>query len=144
MALGSDPIASIKRLRTIAKKQDKFAFANLTGERMSDVVSDTFRIFTPHKPEKHRIDNGKDGQSFDMFANTVFDYPSIIQNKLGGSWEAYNSLLFGQVAYCNFHCWYCYVMDRRVAACSICKHENPLETRLPGQTNNLSFKDLSS
>jgi uncharacterized Fe-S cluster-containing radical SAM superfamily protein len=111
MASGFDPVASIKTIRTIAKRQGAFAFADLTGDQMPDVVSDTFRIFTPHKPEKHRVDNGKEGESFDIFRDTVFDYPSIIQSKLGGPWDQYNSLLSGQVAYCNFHCWYCYVPD---------------------------------
>jgi hypothetical protein len=57
---------------------------------MPEVVSNTFRKFTPHKPEKHRIDNGKEGQVFNAREDTVFDYPSIIQKKLGGSWEQYN------------------------------------------------------
>jgi uncharacterized Fe-S cluster-containing radical SAM superfamily protein len=111
MSPGTDLISCTKALRTRVKKAAKFGFADLTGESMPEVVSSTFREFTPHKPEKHRIDNGKNTGAFDKYEDTVFDYPSIIQSKLGGKWDQYNKLLSAQIGLCNFHCWYCYVPE---------------------------------
>ena len=106
-----DPISSAKALRKRIRRDGRFLFADLTGEYMPDVISNTFRIFTPHKPEKNRIDNGINSVQFDMYKQTVFDYPSIIQAKLGGQWSKYNRLISAQVGLCNYHCWYCYVPE---------------------------------
>lgn len=111
MSPGLDLVSSTKALHKRIRKDGKFFFADFSGEYMPDVVSNTFRIFTPHKPEKNRIDNGIDLVSFDMYRHTVFDYPSIIQAKLGGRWSLYNRLISAQVGLCNFHCWYCYVPE---------------------------------
>jgi len=107
-----DPISSAKRFRqSMTKYSGKFAFADFTGDPMPDVINSTFRLFVPHKPERNRIDNGLNGGKFDIYKHTVFDYPSIIQSKLGGDWGRYNRIISAQVALCDFYCWYCYVPD---------------------------------
>jgi uncharacterized Fe-S cluster-containing radical SAM superfamily protein len=107
-----DLIASLENARkVVTAKKGKFALADFCGEKMPDIMDNTFRIFIPHKPERNRLDNGKDGVKLDIYRDTVFDYPSIIQSKLGGSWESYNKILSAQVALCDFYCWHCYVPD---------------------------------
>ncbi|MEM4536525.1 MAG: radical SAM protein [Nitrososphaerota archaeon] len=107
------------RLRRIAQKNGKYLIANFSkifskiNISLSDVVGDIFRIFTSHKPERNRIDNGikELAVQFDIYKHIVFDYASICSKKLGGDWRKYNNLLTVQIAVCNFHCWYCYVPD---------------------------------
>jgi hypothetical protein len=121
-------LANLQILRNImTKHKGKFAFADFSEENMPEIINNTFRIFTPHKPEKNRVDNGKDGIAFNMYKDTVFDYPSVIQSKLDKSWDLYNKLLSCQVALCDFHCWHCYVPDELLRGGSKINYLTPKE-----------------
>lgn len=113
-----NPIKSAKNLREkLVRPKDsikEYALASFKGTAMekyfdeSVMVTDFFRPFTPVEPSKHRKLNGSD---FNMFKDTLFDYPIIIQSKLGGNWQKYNRLISIQDGGCNIRCWHCYTDD---------------------------------
>ncbi len=67
-----------------------------------------FRVFDVVKPESGRKLNTS-GSAFDIYNDSLMDYPTIIQAKLGGSWEQYNRLLSVQIPVCPMKCWHCYI-----------------------------------
>lgn len=75
-----------------------------------DVVRSYFRIWNPIKEERNR--NSPMGRSdFNIYRDNLFDWPMIVQSKLGGCWEQYNRLVSIQSPACVLHCWHCYVED---------------------------------
>lgn len=67
----------------------------------------------PVSPDRQRKLNNQYGHKLNIFLDSLFDYPTIIQAKLKakGSWELFNRLLTVQVGGCDFRCWYCYCDD---------------------------------
>ncbi len=113
-------------------------FKNTSMEDLSkEFVDECFRLFTPVKPEEKRKLNSCFGSDFNIFEDSLFDYPSIAQNKLGGNWEDYNRLASIHVAYCNLGCWYCYVDECLKTSCHNCLFENSEECDGLSKTNRL-------
>ena len=57
-------------------------------------------------------ENGVKSRDFNVFRDSLFDYPTIINHKMeGSSWKMYNYLLAIHVPACTYNCWHCYVMD---------------------------------
>ena len=112
---GIDPVQFAKGLRKklVDGSNRKFGLGSFTGTAMPDTTSDIFRVFVPVNPERQRKLNCQYGHKLNIFLDSLFDYPSIIQAKLKapGTWEQYNRLLTVQVGGCNFRCWYCYCDD---------------------------------
>lgn len=103
---------NLYRIATYEKSKMK---ERITGE----IGYDYFRDFIPIKPESGRKINDDDllkalnTTKFDIYLDTIFDYPQIIQKKLEGkvdsNWKKYNYILTMQVSPCSFMCWFCYV-----------------------------------
>lgn len=66
-----------------------------------------FRVFDAVKEEKGRKLNIKKG--FDRYIDSLIDYPSIIQSKLGGEWSQFNRMISIHIPSCPLNCWHCYV-----------------------------------
>lgn len=101
------------RKRLVDESNKKYGIASLIGTMMPDVISDIFRVFIPVNPDRNRKLNTQYGHKLNIFIDSLFDYPTIIQSKLEtyGRWEQYNRLLSTQLGGCNFRCWYCYCAD---------------------------------
>ena len=83
------------------------SFAGTTAEAQGErVVSRFLRRFQPVKEERRRRTNVALG--FDAHADSLLDYPSIIQHKIGGEWPQYNMLISVHVPACAYRCWHCY------------------------------------
>ena len=104
---------SIEDLRKeiIRKRNGKYeyriinSFAGTTAQ--SESMSFPFlRRFQPIKEERHRRSNIESG--FDYYVDSLMDYPSIIQSKLGGDVMSYNMLISVHVPICPYKCWHCY------------------------------------
>lgn len=70
------------------------------------MIHSFFRPFQPVKEEGHRKTNVEAG--FDYNVDSLLDYPTIIQHKIGGLWPSYNRLISVHVPLCPFKCWHCY------------------------------------
>jgi hypothetical protein len=81
------------------------SFAGTTAESES-IISPFFRRFQPVKKERCRRTNIESG--FDFYIDSLMDYPSIIQSKIGGEWTSYNMLIAVHVPTCPYNCWHCY------------------------------------
>ncbi|MBC8273997.1 MAG: 4Fe-4S cluster-binding domain-containing protein [Chloroflexi bacterium] len=83
-----------------------------------------FRIFTPAKPAKGRKLNSLYGNDFNQFKDTLMDYPTIVQYKLGKvgvlPWEHYNRLISLHLSRCPLDCWHCYIEECLKSHCKIC------------------------
>ena len=113
-------------------------FKNTSMEDLSkEFVDECFRLFTPVKPEAQRKLNSCFGSDFDVFEDSLFDYPTIAQSKLGGNWKDYNRLASIHVAYCNLGCWYCYVDECLKTACHNCLFKNSEECNGISKANKL-------
>jgi uncharacterized Fe-S cluster-containing radical SAM superfamily protein len=101
------------RRKLVDESGGKYALADFSYTMMPDVISNIFRVFTPVSVDRQRKLNTQFGHKFNIFLDSLFDYPTIIQAKLGsyGSWEQYNRLVSVQLGGCNFRCWYCYCDD---------------------------------
>jgi uncharacterized Fe-S cluster-containing radical SAM superfamily protein len=112
---GIDAIQSAKgwRQKLVDRENRRFGLGSFTGTVMPDAISDIFRVFVPVNTERQRKLNCQYGHRLNIFLDSLFDYPTIIQTKLGvyGTWEQYNRLLTVQLGGCNFRCWYCYCDD---------------------------------
>ncbi|MHC1623681.1 MAG: radical SAM protein [Candidatus Methanospirareceae archaeon] len=81
------------------------SFAETTAESEA-ILYPYFRRFQPVKEERYRRTNIEAG--FDFYTDSLMDYPSIIQYKVGGSWTSYNMLIAVHVPLCPYKCWHCF------------------------------------
>jgi len=81
------------------------SFAETTSQSEA-MIRPFFRRFQPVKRERCRSTNIESG--FDFYIDSLMDYPSIIQSKLGGKWTSYNMLIAVHVPICPYNCWHCY------------------------------------
>lgn len=92
-----------------------------------------FRFFTPVKPSSHRKLCSRYDKSFDMYLDTLMDYPTIIQYKLEGinsdGWTKYNRLISLHVSRCSLDCWHCYVDECLRQSCEDCKFNGVIHKR---------------
>lgn len=110
-----DIVSQIKTIRARILKKDGtprqyMLISSFKDTSMEDktLASPYFRVFQPIKPEKDRKSNIFSKTLFDYHKDSLMDYPSIIQYKLGGKWEWYNRLISVHVPSCTFNCWHCY------------------------------------
>ena len=101
----------------------KYRLVSFTKSTMAkDAIPGTpFRTFqsVPQGRVSKRKQN--DTMSFDPYVDTLFDYPLIVNNILGGSYDALNDLnwhLTLQVPYCGMDCWHCY-NDKQVCTAGV-------------------------
>lgn len=92
---------SIKKYKLIKSFQE-------TSMEDKTLSSPYFRVFQPVKPEEDRKINIFSNIYFQYHKDTLLDYPSIIQHKIGGEWSLYNRLISIHVPCCTFYCWHCY------------------------------------
>jgi len=99
-----------------------FGSSSVTSE--PGFVEKYFRIFTPVNPYKGRKLNSVYGDAFNPFKDTLMDYPTIAQYKLGKvgtlDWGNYNRLISLHISRCPLSCWYCYIDDCLKSNCNIC------------------------
>lgn len=82
------------------------SFAGTTMEAKG-MVNPMFRPFETVKEVAHR--NTNVNSAFDMYTDSLMDYPTIIRYKLAADeWEPYNKLISVHVPLCPFNCWHCY------------------------------------
>lgn len=112
---------------------------------LSDPVFGTntfFRIFTPVKPSKGRKLNSLYGESFNPYKDSLMDYPTIVQHKLGKvgnvPWENYNRLISVHISRCPLNCWHCYVDDCLKSSCEYCMAQQFCDQK---QRKNLELKE---
>ena len=82
-----------------------------------------FRIFTPVKPEKNRKLNSVYGGDFNIFNDSLLDYPTIIRYKLGRyeeDWRKFNRLIAIHIPECPLNCWHCYLEECLKNSCQYC------------------------
>lgn len=77
-----------------------------------------FRSFEAIKPQSSRVMRGP---GFDMYTNTLFDYPNIIASRMHKPWQNFNFMTSVHVAACPLDCWYCYVDECLRLECSDCR-----------------------
>jgi uncharacterized Fe-S cluster-containing radical SAM superfamily protein len=113
-----DPIKLAQRWRSLVVKDDKFAFDNNPSRSLElppeSLIHDYFRQWQPIKEKRNLAfdENGARDKNFDVYKDSWFDYPTIIQHKMGGkSWKDYNCLVAIHVPACTYSCWHCYVGD---------------------------------
>ena len=103
-------------------------FGNSSIKTESRSIDKYFRIFTPVKSYKGRKLNSIYGDVFNPFKDTLMDYPTIVQYKLGklgaSSWENYNRLISLHISRCPLNCWYCYIEECLKCNCNICTIKN--------------------
>lgn len=99
-----------------------FGHSSVASE--SGFIKKYFRIFTPVKPYKGRKLNSIYGGSFNPFKDTLMDYPTIVQHKLGkvgtSGWENWNRLVSLHITRCPLDCWHCYIDECLKSNCNIC------------------------
>jgi len=99
-----------------------FGSSSVTSE--SGFIKEYFRIFTPVKSYKGRKLNSVYGDVFNPFKDTLMDYPTIVQYKLGklgtSDWKNYNRLISLHISRCPLNCWYCYIEECLKSNCNIC------------------------
>jgi len=131
--LMSDLVKKTKELSTDVNRKDQDGIKDyliISDFGTSFVASEPgfvkqyFRIFTPVKSYKGRKLNSIYGDSFNPFKDTLMDYPTIVQYKLGKvgtlDWENYNRLVSLHIPRCPLSCWHCYVDECLKANCNIC------------------------
>lgn len=91
-------------------------------------IKQYFRIFTPVKSYKGRKLNSIYGDVFNPFKDTLMDYPTIVQYKLGkvgtSDWGNYNRLVSLHISRCPLNCWHCYIEECLKSDCDICTVKN--------------------
>jgi organic radical activating enzyme len=101
---------------------DNFGETSVSGS--PGLKDSLFRDFTPVKKEKGRKLNPVFDPSFNPYKDTLMDYPTIVQYKLGkmdtASWREYNRYLSLHVARCPINCWYCYLDECLRTECKFC------------------------
>jgi uncharacterized Fe-S cluster-containing radical SAM superfamily protein len=115
-------------------------FGTSIESKEKDDLYPYFRIFTPVEREKNRNINSVYGKKFDLFADSLMDYPTIINFKLGyneSNWESYNHLISIHVARCPLNCWHCYLYECLKNECGLacsnydtCNHEKKSELKI--------------
>jgi uncharacterized Fe-S cluster-containing radical SAM superfamily protein len=119
-----------------------FGESSVTGE--SGFINPLFRIFTPVKPENGRKLNPIYGDDFNLYKDTLMDYPTIVQYKLGKvgvtSWKDYNRLISVHIALCPINCWHCYLEECLKADCSICSVSDYCDKSRQNPSNGLKIK----
>ncbi|MFX1367910.1 MAG: 4Fe-4S cluster-binding domain-containing protein [Promethearchaeota archaeon] len=73
-----------------------------------------FRLWNPIKVEggrKPAHDSNGSKEDFNIWTDSWFDWPMVVQSRMNGNWEDYNRLVTIQSAYCPLSCWHCYVED---------------------------------
>ena len=121
-AAKKDPIKLGHIWREIIAKDGKFGTdkdpSKSLGYPPDKLVRAYFRQWRPIKEKnegkRHLAfdESGKKIDSFDAYSDSWFDYPTIIQSKMGGlSWQNYNCLIALHVPACTLECWHCYVTD---------------------------------
>ncbi|MCG2790764.1 MAG: radical SAM protein [Actinomycetia bacterium] len=99
-------------------------FGNSSVASEPGFVKKYFRIFTPVKSYKGRRLNAIYGESFNSFKDTLMDYPTIVQYKMGKvgvlNWKNYNRLISLHVSRCPLNCWHCYIEECLKCNCNIC------------------------
>jgi len=136
-----------------SKKENTYGIISDFGD--SSVATDEkldikcFRTFTPVKTEKGRKLNPLYGTSFNPFKDTLMDYPTIIQYKLGevgkSSWKKYNRLISVHIAKCPLNCWHCYIeecLKNDCSQCSIEKCDREERARLKVVSNHVTADKL--
>lgn len=115
-----------ERLIDRTKSVKMYGVSTFSGTQMqryydsSLIPDDFFRPFYPVKPEKNRRLNPTYDPDFNLYFDSLMDYPTIIQSKLGGRWEQYNHMIAVQVAACTpFNCWHCY-LDEELKQGKLC------------------------
>jgi len=132
----SDLVKETKELFTDVNRTNKDGineYLIISDFGASSVVSEPgflkqyFRIFSPVKSYKGRKLNSIYGYSFNPYKDTLMDYPTIVQYKLGKvgtlDWENYNRLISLHIARCPLNCWHCYVDECLKSTCNICPIE---------------------
>ena len=97
----------------LVKKEDPFKYGILSEiPKDSEMIKDLrhslsiFREFIPVKPESNRKLSKNKDQSFDIFNDSLFDYPTIIAHYLNDdNWENYNFCASLHSPLCNSNCW---------------------------------------
>lgn len=93
----------------------KFVKTIMEGVQPGSLVTDYFRDWVAVKEERNRKlaldEEGKRCNGFDIYRDSWFDYPIIIQSKLGGHWNQYNRFISVHSSACTFSCWHCYVEE---------------------------------
>jgi uncharacterized Fe-S cluster-containing radical SAM superfamily protein len=85
------------------KVVSSFAGTSAESEKM---VFPFLRRFQAIKEERHRKTNVESG--FDYYIDSLLDYPSIIQYRMGGDLDSYNMMISIHVPKCPYDCWHCY------------------------------------
>lgn len=100
-------------------------------------IKQFFRIFTPAKSYKGRKLNPVYGDVFNPFKDTLMDYPTIVQYKLGKvgtlDWKNYNRLISLHISRCPLNCWYCYIEECLKSNCNICTVEKYCDQNMKAQ-----------
>jgi uncharacterized Fe-S cluster-containing radical SAM superfamily protein len=123
------------RERVLSCRRNCVALDQLTGEKRYLIVPSfagtgfekqgvgincpIFRSFEAVKPASNRIMRG---QNFDMYSNTLFDYPNIIATRMHKPWQNFNFMTSVHVASCPLDCWYCYVDECLRLECQDCRY----------------------
>lgn len=99
-----------------------FGSSSVTSE--AGFINPYFRIFIPAKSYKGRKLNSVYGGEFNPFKDTLMDYPTIVQYKLGKvgivDWVNYNRLISLHISRCPLNCWYCYIEECLKSNCNVC------------------------
>ena len=102
-------------------------FGNSSVASEPGFIKPYFRIFTPAKAYKGRKLNSLYGDSFNPFKDTLMDYPTVVQHKLGkvgvSPWENYNRLVSLHISRCPLNCWHCYIEECLKSHCNTCTAE---------------------
>lgn len=118
----------VKKYRDVAISQDEqsgentyLVVKNFRGTSFEGqdegIETPIFRSFIPIKPESGREMRG---DKFDMYKDTLFDYPNIISSRIQKPWEYANFLISVHVAACPLNCWHCYVDECLRIECNDC------------------------
>lgn len=99
-------------------------FGSSSVQSESGFIKQYFRVFTPVKSYKGRKLNSVYGDSFNPFKDTLMDYPTIVQYKLGKvgtlDWGNYNRLISLHISRCPLNCWHCYIDECLKSDCDFC------------------------
>jgi uncharacterized Fe-S cluster-containing radical SAM superfamily protein len=102
-------------------------FGNSSIKTEPGSINQYFRIFTPVKSYKGRKLNSIYGNVFNPFKDTLMDYPTIVQYKMGKvgelDWENYNRLISLHISKCPLNCWHCYIEECLKFDCNVCAIE---------------------
>ena len=106
-------------------------FGNAINTSEKDEKFPFFRTFIPVKPESQRKLNSVYAKTlqekFDYLNDSLMDYPTVIQYKLGydgESWKKYNHLYSVHIARCPLNCWHCYLFECLKNDCLSCPNSD--------------------